>query len=65
MISSKIDQQIHELVEFVTPDASDFIQSGLKVPSVIRAGRLAVFIENEEMPGQPRLSQFPFLVFRK
>ena len=42
MISSKIDQQIHELDELVTPEDSDFIQSGLKVPSVIRTSRLAV-----------------------
>lgn len=39
MISSKIDQQIHELDELVAPD---FIQSGLKVPSVIRISRLVV-----------------------
>ena len=46
MISSKVEQQIHELDELVTPDASDFIQSGLKVPSVIRTSRLAVIDGN-------------------
>lgn len=42
MISSNIDQQIPDLDELITPEASDFFQSGLKVPSVIRTSRLAV-----------------------
>jgi mRNA interferase MazF len=42
MISSKVDQQILELDELITSDTSDFLQTGLKVPSVIRASRLAV-----------------------
>ena len=42
MISSNIDLQIPELDELITPDDSDFMQSGLKVPSVIRTSRLAV-----------------------
>ncbi|HQU32134.1 MAG: type II toxin-antitoxin system PemK/MazF family toxin [Planctomycetia bacterium] len=42
MISSNIDQQIPELDELIAPEDSDFIQSGLKMPSIIRAGRLAV-----------------------
>lgn len=46
MVSSKIDQQIPELDELVTPEDSDFIHSGLKVASVIRISRLAVVDEN-------------------
>ncbi len=42
MISSKVNQQIHGLDELITSDAADFLQTGLKVPSVIRASRLAV-----------------------
>ena len=42
MVSSKINQQIPELDELITHEDSDFIQSGLKVPSVIRTSRLAV-----------------------
>ena len=33
---------VQELDEIITSEDSDFIQSGLKLPSVIRAGRLAV-----------------------
>ena len=46
MISSKIDQQIPELDELIAPEDSDFILSGLKVPSVIRISRLAVVNDN-------------------
>ncbi len=46
MISSNIDLQIPELYELITSDASDFIQSGLKVSSVIRTSRLAVVDDN-------------------
>jgi len=42
MISSNIELQIPDLDELIAPDASDFMQSGLKVPSVIRTSRLAV-----------------------
>ncbi|MCR4289175.1 MAG: type II toxin-antitoxin system PemK/MazF family toxin [Candidatus Scalindua sp.] len=42
MISSKVDQQILELDELITSDAADFLQTGLKAPSVIRTSRLAV-----------------------
>lgn len=42
MISSQLHQKIQELDEIITSEDSDFIQSGLKLPSVIRAGRLAV-----------------------
>ncbi|TLD42091.1 MAG: hypothetical protein JETT_1659 [Candidatus Jettenia ecosi] len=50
MISSNIDQQIPVLDELVTPDASDFIQSGLKAPSIIRASRLA-FVDGNVLVG--------------
>lgn len=42
MISSNIDQQIPELDELISQEDSDFIQSGLKMPSIIRVSRLAV-----------------------
>ena len=42
MISSQLNQRILKLDESINPEDSDFIQSGLKLPSVIRAGRLAV-----------------------
>ncbi len=46
MISSQLHQQLPELDEIITPEDSDFQQSGLKLPSVIRASRLAVVDEN-------------------
>ena len=42
MISSQIHQHIPEFDELVREDDSDFANSGLKVSSVIRVGRLAV-----------------------
>jgi mRNA interferase MazF len=42
MISSRLHQRIQQLDEIINSEDSDFIQSGLKLPSVIRAGRLAV-----------------------
>ncbi|MCP4575851.1 MAG: type II toxin-antitoxin system PemK/MazF family toxin [Deltaproteobacteria bacterium] len=42
MISSQLHQKIRELDEIITTEDSDFIQSGLKLPSVIRVSRLAV-----------------------
>ena len=42
MISSQLHQKIQELDEVITTEDSDFIQSGLKLPSVIRVSRLAV-----------------------
>ena len=44
MISSQLHQKIQELDEIITSEDTDFIQSGLKLPSVIRASRLAVVI---------------------
>jgi len=43
MISSQIRHTIPEFDEVVQEDDSDFAKSGLKVSSVIRIGRLAVF----------------------
>jgi len=45
MISSQLHQSIQQLDEIITTEDSDFIQSGLKLPSVIRASRLAVVDE--------------------
>ena len=42
MISTQLRQSIQQLDEIITTEDSDFIQSGLKLPSVIRACRLAV-----------------------
>ena len=42
MISSQLHQKIQELDEIITTEDSDFIQSGLKLPSIIRVSRLAV-----------------------
>ncbi len=46
MISSQLHQKIQKLDEFITTEDSGFIQSGLKVPSVIRVSRLAVVEED-------------------
>ena len=42
MISSQLHQEVAELDEAVSPKDPDFVQSGLKRPSVIRSSRLAV-----------------------
>jgi mRNA interferase MazF len=42
MISSQTRQYLPEFDEIIQEDDPDFAQSGLKVPSVIRTGRLAV-----------------------
>lgn len=42
MISSQLSQQTPILDEVLNQSDSDFEQSGLKIPSLIRAGRLAV-----------------------
>ena len=42
MISSRLDQKLPELDEIIIPDNSDFQDSGLKLPSLIRVCRLAV-----------------------
>jgi mRNA interferase MazF len=42
MISSQTRHYLPEFDEIIREDDPDFAQSGLKVPSVIRVGRLAV-----------------------
>jgi mRNA interferase MazF len=42
MISSNLDQKVPDFDEVITPNDLDFKDSGLKVPSLIRIGRLAV-----------------------
>ena len=42
MISSQIDQKIIEFDEIISPNDTDFNQSGLKFPSLIRLSRIAV-----------------------
>ncbi|MBT8763390.1 type II toxin-antitoxin system PemK/MazF family toxin [Desulfohalobiaceae bacterium Ax17] len=42
MISSQLHQHVPEIDELIRPEDSDFSLSGLKVPSVIRASRLAL-----------------------
>jgi mRNA interferase MazF len=42
MISSNLDQEVPEFDEVIIPDDLDFKESGLKVPSLIRIGRIAV-----------------------
>jgi mRNA interferase MazF len=42
MISSNLDQNVPDFDEVIIPNDIDFKDSGLKVPSLIRIGRLAV-----------------------
>lgn len=42
MISSNLDQNVPDFDEVIIPNDVDFKDSGLKVPSLIRIGRLAV-----------------------
>ena len=42
MISSNLDQEVPGFDEVITPDDSDFRETGLKVPSLIRISRIAV-----------------------
>lgn len=42
MISSRTHQYIQNFDERMNPDDKDFLQSGLKLPRVIRVSRLAV-----------------------
>jgi mRNA interferase MazF len=42
MISSQFHQFVEDFDEIVSEDSDDFASSGLKSPSVIRVGRLAV-----------------------
>lgn len=51
MVSSHLDQKVPDFDEIITPDDSDFKESGLKVPSLIRIGRLAV-VEGDILLGK-------------
>jgi len=51
MISSRLHQKLPEIDEIITPDDTDFLKSGLKVSSVIRASRLAV-VDSEILIGK-------------
>ncbi len=51
MISSQLNQEIPAFDEIITPDDPDFADSGLKVASLIRIGRLAV-INTDILVGQ-------------
>lgn len=42
MISSNLDQEVPEFDEVSTPDDFDFKETGLKITSLIRIGRIAV-----------------------
>jgi len=42
MISSQTRHQVMGFDEILQPDDADFVRSGLKTPSLIRVGRLAV-----------------------
>lgn len=51
MISSQLHQRVQEIDELITLEDSDFIESGLKMPSVIRVSRLAV-VDGEILLGR-------------
>jgi len=42
MISTQLEQAVPGFDEVITEEAPDFVTSGLKRPSVVRLGRLAV-----------------------
>jgi mRNA interferase MazF len=46
MFSTNLEQAQPDFDETIHPGANDFEQSGLRVPSVIRVGRLAVVSES-------------------
>ena len=50
MISSQLRQHIEDFDEIIAEDDHDFESSGLKTPSVIRIGRLAV-VEGQVLVG--------------
>ena len=51
MISSQLNQEIPGFDEIVTSDDLDFKDSGLKLPSLVRIGRLAV-VNSDILVGQ-------------
>ena len=65
MISSQLHQQLPELDEVITSEDSDFLQSGLKFPSIIRTSRLAV-VDGETLIGElGRINQDRLLRLRQ
>jgi len=42
MITSRVHQMVAELDDKISPEDADFSESGLKIPSIVRASRLAV-----------------------
>jgi mRNA interferase MazF len=46
MLSTRLYQEVPGFDEVIDSDASDFEESGLKIPSVIRVARLAVLSED-------------------
>ena len=51
MISSQVHQRLPELDEMITPEDSDFLESGLRYPSVIRTSRIAI-VNNKILLGR-------------
>ena len=51
MVSSHLEQGVPDFDEIITPDDLDFKECGLKVPSLIRIGRLAV-VEGDILLGK-------------
>ena len=49
-VTSQLHQAVSGFDDVITPAAADFVQSGLKVASVVRVGRLAV-VEAELVQG--------------
>ena len=50
MISSRLDREVKGFDDLIGPDDPDYAKSGLRSPSVIRIGRMAV-VTSEMMPG--------------
>ncbi|MBI5526153.1 MAG: type II toxin-antitoxin system PemK/MazF family toxin [Deltaproteobacteria bacterium] len=50
MISTRLDHEVAGFDEIIKAEDPDFAQTGLKVPSLLRTGRLAV-VNGEVMPG--------------
>ena len=51
LISSHLDKKVPDFDEVIIPNDLDFEESGLKVPSLIRIGRLAV-VEGDILIGK-------------
>lgn len=51
LITSRLEQAIAEFDEVIARDDPDYLESGLKKPSLIRVGRLAVVIGKDRIGG--------------